>query len=452
MKKIVTAFALCALTLLLDRSAVHAQQQKPSAEYASIWDATLNRWKDTVLTYTMTYTPEYTLSSRGGKYLTTYTGFTPVTSEVYQSRFFWEPRMTYSQVRIDSVHENGALTPIRLDQYDRTTPRKTVYTRSTWTGTEWKTLVQSISETDTLGLLRSSVNHSTIGGEFKLVDSTHVDVVQDIKGNVLSIKISQWTIQEPMLQVIAEQRYTLAGDGSIGVAEIWNNANGDLAPAFRLHSIDWVARNKSFSYVQREPSSQLFVGGDAYRSAIVDLASGGEWSEYYQIQQTFDDQNRLTSYLYSGISRDTFMFDEGLISLNQHDDLVGGQWSTERGTKTIYDRDANGTLRSVITQKFDPNTSKYINDRLYFYVYGTANVTDAIERTSLSVYPNPATQSITINSSEPVIAATIISTTGAELLKSSTDRIDVSSLSPGSYGVRVITASGEHMLKFIKVH
>jgi hypothetical protein len=146
------------------------------------------------------------------------------------------------------------------------------------------------------------------------------------------------------------------------------------------------------------------------------------------------------------------MFDEGLISLNQHDDLVGGQWSTERGTKTIYDRDANGTLRSVITQKFDPNTSRYINDRLYFYVYGTANVTDASETTSLSVYPNPATQSISINSSEPVIAATIISTTGAELLKSSTDRIDVSSLSPGSYGVRVITASGEHMLKFIKVH
>lgn len=451
MKKIATAFGLYALSTLICPSASFAQQQKPSSEYSAVWDATAGRWKDTVKTFTMAYTPEYTLTSRSAKYQTTYSGFTPVTNEVYQSRFFWEPRMTYAQVRIDSIKADGSLTPVRLDLYDRSIPRRTTYTRSIWDGTQWNEIIKSVSMTDTLGLLRSSVNQAMIAGAMTTTDSTHVEVVQDLKGNVLNVKILQWTMQDPTLRVVAEQRYTLAGDGSIAVAEIWDTDNGDLAPALRVHSFDWAVRNKSFPYVQREPGSALFYGGDGFRSATYDLPTGTDWSEFYQVQQTFDEDNRLTSYIFSGMIRDTFTFDDDLLALNQHDEMTGGQWRTGSGGRTIYDRDANGTLRSVITQKFDASSASYVNDRLYFYTYGAASV-DRVTKSQISIYPNPAGQSITITSQAPVRSVSVVSLTGAELAHSATERVDVSSLPPGSYGLKVYTAQGEETLKFIKVH
>jgi hypothetical protein len=452
MKKIATAFALSIFALTLQVSPISAQKQKPSAEYAAIWDATLNRWRDTVQTFWMSYTPDYTLTSKSGKYQTTYSGFVPVTSDVYQSRFYWEPYMTYSQVQIDSVHENGTLSPIRIDQYDRSIPRRTTYTRSMWDGSAWKPANRTISMMDTLGITRSVVNYGSMNGELFIGDSTHVDVKQDIKGNVTNVKVWKWTMADPTLKVTSEQRYTLNGDGTIAVAEIWNTSSGELAPALRLHSFDWAVRDKSFSYVQREAGSQLYFGGDGYRSAVMDLASGSDWIEYYPIQQSFDDQNRIISYSSGGMARDTFSFDNGLLTLNQHDEYFSSQWNTFQGAKTIYDRDANGTLRSVTLQKYDAQKAAYVNDRMYFYTFGAADVKEIATRSNISVYPNPSTDLISIESADPVRNVSVISATGAVAIESTVSQIDVSKLAPGMYSVRVQTSGGEETLKFVKLN
>jgi hypothetical protein len=447
MKKTATVLTLFALPFLSSDIA-NAQALKPSVEYSATWDVGLNRWRDTVRTFEMSYTPEYTLISRSPKYQTTYSGFAPVIGDVYQSRFFWDPKRTYSRVQIDSIHENGSLTPIRLDLYDRT-PTSTTFTRSTWNGSQWTPIQSSVSTTDEMGIVRSSVNHNMVAGVLTLTDSTHVDVTQDFKGNVTNIKMWKWMIPDPALLPVVEQKYTLNGDGSIAAAEVWNNSSGEFAKAFRMQGFDWVVRDKSFPYVIREQGVDLMYGGDGFKSMTVDLPFGDEWNEFYQVTQTFDDQNRVTSYGFSGMTRDTFAFDGGLISLNQHDDYISNQWMTSNGTRMLFDRDANGTLRSVISQRYNASTSQYVNEKLYFYAFGTSSV-KADEEIAISVYPNPVVREIHVRSSEPIEAVSIYDVTGNTLLRSVDKSIDVSTLTPGTYAVRIRTQSGERTLKFVK--
>jgi hypothetical protein len=70
----------------------------------------------------------------------------------------------------------------------------------------------------------------------------------------------------------------------------------------------------------------------------------------------------------------------------------------------------------------------------------------------LAIYPNPVTEIITIESEEAVISATVISATGAVLLETDSDKIDVRNLAPGAYGLKVVTSSKVETLKLIKVH
>lgn len=448
MKKTATILALLALASSTSPFSVKAQALRPSTESMATWDIAQGRWKDTVRTFEMSYTPEYTLVSRSPKYQTTYSGFAPVAGDVYQSRFFWDPQSTYSKVQIDSVHEDGTLTPVRLDQYDRT-PGRTAYARSAWNAGNWTTIQTNVTMTDEMGIMRSSVNQAVVGGVFMVTDSLHVAVSQDLKGNVTNVKVWQWMIPGPELEPIVEQKYTLNGDGSIAIAEVWNNNSGEFAKAFRMHSFDWAVRNKSFPYISREPGVDLFYGGDGFRSMTVDLPYEDEWNEYYQVTQGFDEQGRATSYTFSAMARDTFEFSDGLISLAQHDDLVVDQWMTSQGTRTLYDRDANGTLRSVTSQRYDPALSQYVNDRLYYYTYGTADVT-ADNVPSITIYPNPVASELRIQSSQPVLGVAIVNVTGATVLRSANASVDVSSLVPGIYLATIRTQGATKVLRFIK--
>lgn len=454
MKKIATACALLALSISFEADTTHAQVQKPSVEYAAIWDAQMSRWKDTAQTFQMSYSPEYSVVQRSGQYRTTYSGFTPVTGEVYQTRFYWEPGMAYSSAQVDSVHDDGiAVTPIRLDQYDRTSASKTTFTRSFWNGSAWIPTQTSVSLSDDQGIPYSQVNHVLIAGTLTLADSTHLNISRDFKGNVTGIKVYHWSSQEPTLQPVSEQRYTLNGDGSIASAEVWVSMGGpELTRSMRLHAFDWAIRDKSFPYVSRDEGMDLYYGGDGWRSAKVDIWNGADWSEMYLLEQTFDEEDRLRSYTFNGMTRDTFAFDQGLLSLSQSDALMSNVWTTNRGNKTVYDRDANGTLRSVTTQRFDAGSSLYVNERLYMYQAGAASVGDPADKIQLAVYPNPASNELTIQSNEVIQSVEILSITGQTLLSSETANLDVSMLIPGAYGVRVSTPKGKKTLKFVKSH
>lgn len=74
-----------------------------------------------------------------------------------------------------------------------------------------------------------------------------------------------------------------------------------------------------------------------------------------------------------------------------------------------------------------------------------------VDNVSFSIYPNPATDRLTIESSEAVREINIIDMTGRTVMTLGAENsVNVSSLAAGVYVVRVATANGVGMQKFVK--
>lgn len=70
---------------------------------------------------------------------------------------------------------------------------------------------------------------------------------------------------------------------------------------------------------------------------------------------------------------------------------------------------------------------------------------------SVSLFPNPATNSITVSSSQEIISLTIVDQLGKVVLtKNKTTNLDVSGLQSGIYFIKIVTDGGSGVKKFIK--
>ena len=70
---------------------------------------------------------------------------------------------------------------------------------------------------------------------------------------------------------------------------------------------------------------------------------------------------------------------------------------------------------------------------------------------SISLFPNPATNTITVNSSQEIISLTIVDQLGKVVLtKNKTANLDVSGLQSGIYFIKIVTDGGSGVKKFIK--
>lgn len=70
---------------------------------------------------------------------------------------------------------------------------------------------------------------------------------------------------------------------------------------------------------------------------------------------------------------------------------------------------------------------------------------------NISLFPNPATNSINVNSSQEIISLTIVDQLGKVVLtKNKTTNLDVSELQSGIYFVKILTNEGSGVKKFIK--
>ena len=70
---------------------------------------------------------------------------------------------------------------------------------------------------------------------------------------------------------------------------------------------------------------------------------------------------------------------------------------------------------------------------------------------SIYLFPNPATNSITVNSSQEIISLTIVDQLGKVVLtKNKTANLDVSGLQSGIYFIKIVTDGGSGVKKFVK--
>lgn len=72
------------------------------------------------------------------------------------------------------------------------------------------------------------------------------------------------------------------------------------------------------------------------------------------------------------------------------------------------------------------------------------------QKIEFKVYPNPTSDYLNIYSEEQILDVIIFNVQGKQVLKSSQNRLDVSSLSPGVYLLKIQTNTGSDLMKFIK--
>jgi len=72
------------------------------------------------------------------------------------------------------------------------------------------------------------------------------------------------------------------------------------------------------------------------------------------------------------------------------------------------------------------------------------------QKNDFSVYPNPTSDYLNIQSEEEILEVTIFNLQGKQILKSNIERVDVSNLTSGIYLIEIKTNSGKAFRKFIK--
>ena len=126
--------------------------------------------------------------------------------------------------------------------------------------------------------------------------------------------------------------------------------------------------------------------------------------------------------------------------------------STDNGVS--WTRDSIGTTKDLIDIHVLKNSNiMYVssNDG-EVYKKGILTSTQFISHptTKLNVYPNPASEFITINSKDKLEKITIFNLLGEVVLESINTKINISKLKHGSYYIRTESALSSSSIKFIK--
>ena len=112
------------------------------------------------------------------------------------------------------------------------------------------------------------------------------------------------------------------------------------------------------------------------------------------------------------------------------------------------------TLDGVVVAETESFSFVVTEDQLYIAHFAFVDGVEENSVVSTEVYPNPATDKLTVTVSEPVELMEVFSNTGALVCRQTTVSdhltIDVSMMAPGTYTIRLTTRQGVVMKKFVK--
>ena len=132
--------------------------------------------------------------------------------------------------------------------------------------------------------------------------------------------------------------------------------------------------------------------------------------------------------------------------LSLYEAFLGGDLFNE----TVYTYDANNFIQRIETSELDFATSSlYLASVQDFYYQSTASLNEEVSAT-ITVYPNPSSDFITVESNNQVDRVAIYSSNGNLMTEQKGNTIDVSNLSTGVYLVKAMTSEGLVQSRFVK--
>lgn len=116
----------------------------------------------------------------------------------------------------------------------------------------------------------------------------------------------------------------------------------------------------------------------------------------------------------------------------------------------IYSYDAQNFISEIDQNSFDfTSAMMYLSNTQKFYYQSTVGI-DEVEMTEASVFPNPATDVISISTESDIQSVAIYSANGALMLTQTSGDIAISNLPSGVYIAKVKTSTGVAQARFVK--
>jgi hypothetical protein len=207
-----------------------------------------------------------------------------------------------------------------------------------------------------------------------------------------------------------------------------NNSNGN--PTVEITQMwDGVS-----SWVNSTRSTYTYNGSKVL-TEVTDKWVSGNWQSDSRQTITYDGSSYMTN------------------ALSQIWDAGSSSWKND--TQSNYTNNPNGTPSVIIDQEWD-GVSAWVNANRFTYTYSTpTNLSESIKEADITIYPNPASDVITIKANTGIsgIAYSITDQTGKMMLKGKLNdestAVDITQLSKGIYFLNIGEQS-QQTFKIIK--
>lgn len=190
--------------------------------------------------------------------------------------------------------------------------------------------------------------------------------------------------------------------------------------------------------------------------------SSNSWQPSYRTTNTYNNDNKITSFLneiwngngYTNNTRNTYNYDiDGFLVeiVTEFWDLNINDW--ENSSLITYQNNNDGSISILTTQIWDQTIGTWENSTRWTYSYNTLGVSKH-KKNSFSTYPNPASEDITIISSNNKFHYQLYEINGKLITTGSSNNsnysIDVQHLASGMYILQIISTQGIVSQKVIK--
>ena len=276
----------------------------------------------------------------------------------------------------------------------------------------------------------------------------------DENGNQIVYLYSTWNIESGEFEPVSKEAYTSDENGNLTVSKHyrWDAAAGNFTLNFKNeYTYDENGNLTLYLYSYVDTASSNFVESHKEESTHDENgnltlliiynsdATSGALVATSKKEYTFDTNGHIESYLYSN-------YDTGLA------DFIP---AFNMDYETVVDTDSSlkrmGTISkyNTISEQWDAFEGEALQSFLYYTKLSSLS-TAGIEQAHFSVYPNPAKESLFINSTT-IERATIYTILGKKVLEiRGQNKLDISPLSKGVYFINVSDGKKASTKKFIK--
>jgi len=233
------------------------------------------------------------------------------------------------------------------------------------------------------------------------------------------------------LTTVLDQNFDFMTMGMINSTQTSHTYNSDGTENQSI-SQSWNALTSSWENTMR--TTNAYISGKKLSSLIIENFTGGIWVNFMKSLMTYNGDGSVKE------------------SLSQDWNSSSGTWVDEgKGTYTLY---PDGSVNQMLMTEWKADQSKWENQSRITYTYRTTSINQQ-GTDFLRVFPNPFSNSISIESGAIKFSSFQIFNTSGQLVRTiekgeRLSSIDLSDLKRGVYLLKVNSPESQKVIKLLK--